>query len=77
MIKQQEVLTHEDVLNKMPQFIKQITAEAKTVSQDLHGYIKSELEHKRRLKRPGIVLKIIPPVHTEEDIVPPQILMKL
>jgi hypothetical protein len=72
VIKQQEVLTHEDVLNKMPQFIKHITAEAKTVNQDLHSYIKSELEHKRRLKRPGIVLKIIPPGHTEEDIVPPQ-----
>ena len=72
VIKQLETLTHEDVLNKLPHFIKHVTAEAKMLNQDLHSYIKSELQSKRRLKSPGIILKIIPPGHTEEDIVPPQ-----
>ena len=32
VIKQQEVITHEDVLNKMPQFIRHIPAEAKAAN---------------------------------------------
>lgn len=45
-VKSMEEITHEDILNQLPQFIEYLKEEAKNSNQDLHSYIKSELEKK-------------------------------
>ena len=71
-IKSMEEITHEDILNQLPKFIEYLRVEAKNSNQDLHSYIKTELEQKRRIKSSLATIKVIRPGDQEEIIVPPE-----
>ena len=71
-VKSMEEITHEDILNQLPQFIEYLRVEAKNSNQDLHSYIKTELEQKRRIKSSLATIKVIRPGDQEEIIVPPE-----